>query len=279
MFLNSQALWKCLVLGAGCLDSQAGAFLPTAPAASPPIRPLPHFCPLPSPPAADPSSSQNVLQLLGGPMRMGLPEASRICVGGAVPGAELRGCFQNVPSLCRPRGTKNHISLDSEGRFWRGSCVFAHVVAGRRGKGGLHQASHEWVEQPLKQLFPACIACISRARAPCLFVGVSSTSPWTQGPCSESPPASSRRLLDVSRTPPGVLPVPREAAESGCWTWGLERTPWPPPLHLQGSFCSSQKWPQVSTLTWEGLGRKGGRPVSVALPARPWLCWGAGHWR
>lgn len=116
------------MLGAGCLDSQAGAFLPTAPAA--------HFCPLPSPPAADPPTSWNVLQLLGGPMRMGLPEASRICVGGAVPGAELRGCFQNVPSLCRPRGTKNRISLDSEGRFWRGSCVFAHVVAGRRGKGG-----------------------------------------------------------------------------------------------------------------------------------------------
>ena len=34
MFLNSQALLKCIVLGAGCLDSQPGAFLPTAVAAS-----------------------------------------------------------------------------------------------------------------------------------------------------------------------------------------------------------------------------------------------------
>ena len=68
-------------------------------------------------------------------MRKGLPEASRICVGGAISGAELRGCFQNVPSLGGPQGTENHVSLDSEGRFWRGGCVFAHVVAGRRGRG------------------------------------------------------------------------------------------------------------------------------------------------
>jgi len=68
-------------------------------------------------------------------MRMGLPEASRICVGRAISGAELRGCFQNVPSLCGPQGTENRISLDSEGRFWRGGCVFARVVAGRKGRG------------------------------------------------------------------------------------------------------------------------------------------------
>lgn len=200
MFLNSQALLKCIELGAGCLDSQPGAFLPTALAASPPVRPLPHFLPLPLPHPADPPSSQNVLQPLGGPMRMGLPEASRICVGGAVSGTELRDCFQNVPSLRRElRITSAWTARAGFGEV----AVYLHMWLLEGGaEGDLHQASNKRVEQPLKQLFPACITCIPNIRAPCLFVGVSSTSPGTQDPCSELLPASSRCRL----------PVPREVA-------------------------------------------------------------------
>ena len=133
-------------------------------------------------------------------MRMGLPEASRICVGGAVSGAELRDCFQNVPFLCR----ELRIASAWTARAGFGEvavCLHMWLLEGG-AEGDLHQASNKWVEQPLKQLFPACITCISNIRAPCMFVGVSSTSPGTQDPCSESLSASSRRWL----------PVPREVA-------------------------------------------------------------------
>lgn len=205
---------------------------------------------------------------------MGLPEASRICVGGAVPRAELRGCFQNVPSLCRPRGTKNRISLDSEGRFWRGSCVFAHVVAGRRGKGGSSPGFRRVGGTALEAIV-SCLYYLYFTHKSPLFVC------WGVKYISLDPGPLLRVTASIVQAPPGRLQASslslgrqqRVAAGHGALRGPLATS------HLQGSFCSSQKWPQVSTLTWEGLGRRGGRPVSVALPARPWLCRGAGHWR
>ena len=99
----------------------------------------------------------------------------------------------------------------------RGLCVCPHVwrVEGGAERGSSPGSPCGWVKWPLKQGFPACL---SHTRALYLFLGVSSTSPGTQGPYSESQATS----------PWCWLPAPREVAE---WLQDLgpERTLLPPP--------------------------------------------------
>lgn len=199
-------------------------------------------------------------------MRMGLPEASRICVGGAVPGAELRGCFQNVPSLCRPRGTKNRISLDSEGRFWRGSCVFAHVVAGRRGKGG-SSPGFPRVGGTALEAIVSCLYYLYFTHKSPLFVC------WGVKYISLDPGPLLRVTASIVQAPPGRLQASslslgrqqRVAAGHGALRGPLATSPPPAGLLLQ--------LPEVAPGEYAHLGGSGGkgRQACLSSSARPTL--------
>lgn len=186
-------------------------------------------------------------------------EVCRSCVAGAVFWGRAQGAVSRMfPSPCWPQAIGNPGSLDKEGRSWRGGSVFVRTCGGwKEGQSGGSSPDSPcgWVKRPLKQGFPACL---SHTRALYLFLGASSTSPGTQGPYSESQATS----------PWCRLPAPREVAESGSRTLVLRGPSRHLPLYLQGSSFSSLQWPGVSALTWEGLmGRGGGGPASVALPA------------
>lgn len=102
--------------------------------------------------------------------------------------------------LCRPRGTKNRISLDSGGQVLRGGCVFAHVVAGRGGAKGVFtfQASHEWGGTALEAIV-SCLYYLYFTHKSPLFVcwGVKHIS------LDPGPPAQSHR--QHVQAPPGRL--------------------------------------------------------------------------
>lgn len=243
------------MLEAGCLDSQPVTFLPTAHAASPPVRLLPH-----SPPPIQSSSQFPECSPASGSPRGSGP---RLRSAGAVwreqsSRAELRGLFPE----CFPLHA-GHRQLGIPAAWTRREdlgggalCLSARVEGGRRGRVGVFPRLPMWVGETALE---ARVSCLPFTHEGPLFVprGVK-YSPGTQGPYSESQATS----------PWCRLPAPREVAESGSRTLVLRGPSRHLPLYLQESSFSSLQWPRGECTDLGGPDGEGrGGPASVALPA------------